>query len=104
MTKPNGHNSNLAQSSCVALDGPNLVTQPFNHFLFSILVSLLDQAQILAFLLLGHGLLCPTNKGSFFFYFWIPVVSFGGGSSLSVPGQQVPGVIGQICQSQLSGP
>jgi hypothetical protein len=30
VTKPNGRNSNLAQSSCVALDGPSPVTQPFN--------------------------------------------------------------------------
>jgi hypothetical protein len=30
VTKPNGRNSNLAQSSCAALDGPSPVTQPFN--------------------------------------------------------------------------
>jgi hypothetical protein len=30
VTKQNGRNSNLAQSSCVALDGPSPVTRPFN--------------------------------------------------------------------------
>jgi hypothetical protein len=29
VTKPNGRNSNLAQSNCVALDGPSPVTRPF---------------------------------------------------------------------------
>jgi hypothetical protein len=45
MTKQNGRNLNLAQSSCVALDGPSPVTHSFHIFSMPILLSNMNQAQ-----------------------------------------------------------
>jgi hypothetical protein len=55
-TKPNGRNSNLAQSSCVALDGPSPVTHPFYIFSMPILLSNMNQAQHFSLIILGRRL------------------------------------------------
>jgi hypothetical protein len=90
-TIPNGRNSNLAQSICVALHGPSPITRPFNSGHQPVCGQLFFLQEPFAFLyLLGLGLFVVHLRWPFcsHFIYWalaFYILFFGPENILSVP-------------------